>query len=184
MAAGVTDWRVRRAELDDAPTLARTNVAAWRSAYAGIVPDEHLAGMDPLARAETWREYLSAGDPYATFVAVDAQDAIAAYCTVGVLRTVDGKGEPSAGELMAIYADPARKGTGAGRAVHDSGLDHLIQHGFEWAGLWVFTANSAARAFYAAQGWTPDGETHEFELAGKVISEMRYTRRLLAATKG
>jgi GNAT superfamily N-acetyltransferase len=78
---------------------------------------------------------------------------------------------------MAIYVDPARQGGGAGRVVHDAGIDHLIQHGFDSAGLWV----SAARAFYTARGWTPDGETHELEIAGAVIPEMRYARRLRAA---
>jgi ribosomal protein S18 acetylase RimI-like enzyme len=181
MAAGLIEWRVRRAGAEDAPSIARINVAAWRVAYAGIVPDAQLATMDTPERVGTWRERLGTPGPFATFVAVDAAEVIAAYCTVGVLRTVDGQGEPGAGELMAIYADPARQGRGAGRAVHDAGLDHLIQRGFGWAGLWVFTANRAARAFYAALGWAPDGETHEYEIAGATIPEMRYVRQLPAA---
>jgi GNAT superfamily N-acetyltransferase len=179
VAAGLTNWRVRRAEVADAASLARINVAAWCAAYADIVPAEHLAGMDTPDRVEIWRERVRAPEPFATFVAVDEQGVIAAYCTVGVLRTVDGGREPGVGELMAIYADPARQGTGAGRAVHDAGVDHLIQQGFDRAGLGVFDANDRARAFYAARGWVPDGETHSFEIAGRVIPEMRYVRQLL-----
>jgi ribosomal protein S18 acetylase RimI-like enzyme len=180
VAAGVNDWRVRRADVADAPSLARIQVDGWRSAYAGIVPDEYLADMDRPERVDVWRDRVSTPDPYATFVAVGEHDAIAGYCTVGVLRTKHGTGDPGAGELMAIYVAPAHYRSGAGRAVHDAGVEHLTQLGFEWAGLWVFTANDGARAFYEACGWTPDGATHEDEILGRMIHETRYTRSLRA----
>jgi GNAT superfamily N-acetyltransferase len=125
--------------------------------------------MDTPEHVEVWRQRVLSPEPYATFVALDEQDVVAAYCTVGVA------------ELMAIYVDPARQRGGAGRAVHDAGIDHLIQHGFETAGLWVFTANSGARAFYAACGWIPDGQTNDDEIAGALIPKMRYVRQLRAA---
>ena len=177
MAAGLITWRVRRAEVADAEALARINVAGWRAAYAGLVPAEYLAGMDAPQRLEQWQRIVAMPEPTATFVAVDEQDTIAAYCALGPLRTADGGQELGAGELRAIYADPARRGSGAGRAVHDAGIDHLIQQGFGWAGVWVFDANESARAFYAARGWAPDGQTHSFEIMGVTIPEMRYARQ-------
>jgi GNAT superfamily N-acetyltransferase len=179
VAAGLTAWQARRATVHDAEHTARIQVAGWRATYAGIVPTEYLAGMDTPERVELWRTRLSAPDPYATFVAVDEQAAIGAYCTVGPLRTGKGTGEPDAGELMAIYADPTRLRGGAGRVVHDAGIDHLIQQGFTWAGLWVFTGNDNARAFYESCGWAPDGATHDDEIMGTVVPETRYARRLL-----
>jgi GNAT superfamily N-acetyltransferase len=176
VAARLTDWRIRRAEIADAVSIGRVNVAAWRAAYAGIVPGEYLASMDPRQRAERWQGILAESGRHAVFVAVDERNAIAAYCAVGPARTEDGKGEPGAGELYAIYADPARQGTGAGRAVHDAGVEYLRQQGYHWAGLWVFTANASARDWYAARGWAPDGETHSLEIAGVTIPEMRYAR--------
>ena len=170
------DWQVRRATVDDAASIARIQVEGWRVAYAGLVPEDYLAAMETPERVTQWREWLAAPDPYATFVAVGDADMIGAYCTVGVLPTADGRGEPDAGELMAIYADPAYRGTGAGGAVHDAGVTRLIRLGFPRAGLWVFTANASARAFYAARGWAPDGHTHSVEIAGVTIPEMRYTR--------
>jgi GNAT superfamily N-acetyltransferase len=174
VAAGVTDWLVRRAGIADAASIARIQVAGWRAAYADIVPAEFLAGMDKTDRVALWQERLRTPEPTATFVAVDERDAIAAYCTVGVLRTEDGKGDPRMGELMAIYVDPARYRSGAGRVVHDAGLDHLVRHGFDRAGLWVFTKNADARAFYAARG-----ATHDDVIAGRTIHETRFTRPLL-----
>jgi ribosomal protein S18 acetylase RimI-like enzyme len=178
VAAGVTGWLVRRAEIEDAASVARIQVAGWRAAYADIVPAEFLAGMDKTDRVALWQKRLRAPEPAATFVAVDERNEIAAYCVVGALRTERGKGEPGMGELMAIYADPARHRRGAGRAVHDAGLDHLRRRGFDRAGLWVFSENADARAFYAACGWAPDGVTHDDEIAGRVIPEARYTRLL------
>jgi RimJ/RimL family protein N-acetyltransferase len=178
VVAGVTGWRVRRAVVGDAFELARINVAAWRSAYAGIMPEEFLAGMDSPDRVVRWRERIGTPDPYATFVALDEDDVFGGYCTVGVLRNEDGTTEPDVGELMAIYVDPARQGSGAGRAVHDAGLAHLNQLGFRRAGLWVFAANASARAFYAALGWAPDGSTHDDEIMGTLVPELRYARSL------
>ncbi len=147
MAAGVTDWRIRRAGLADAASLARIQIAGWRAAYDGIVPAEFLAGMDTPERVERWQSRVRAPDPTATFVALDEQGTVAAFCSVGALRTNDGKngkdgdGESGVGELMTIYVDPPRYRSGAGRAVHDAGIDHLVRHGFQRAVLWVFTAN-------------------------------------------
>lgn len=170
----MTEWRVRRAQAEDAASIARIQVAGWRAAYAGIVPEDFLAGMDTPDRVGLWEQRVRTPEPFATFVALHERDVIAAYCTVGVLRTEDGAGEPGVGELMAIYVDPPHYRRGAGAVVHDAGLDHLIRQGFHRAGLWVFEANSDARAFYAARGWAPDGATHDDEIAGTVIPEVRY----------
>jgi GNAT superfamily N-acetyltransferase len=179
VAAGLTVWRIRRAEVADAAALARINVAGWRASYAGVVPAEFLAAMDAPERLERWQRAMGEPEPFATFVAVDEHDMIGAYCRLGPLRTVDDGVEPEAGELRAIYADPARQGTGAGRAVHDAGVEYLREQGYHWAGLWVFTANTSARAWYSARGWAPDGATHEDEIMGTVIPEMRYARTFL-----
>ena len=174
----MTNWQVRRGVLADAPALARINVAAWRGAYAGIVPADYLAAMDVADRIEKWQAYLVHPAPSATFVAVDEHGAIGAYCNVGALRTEDGTGEPGAGELRSIYADPAHQGSGAGRIVHDAALEYLAELGYERAGLWVFEGNKRTRAWYEARGWAPDGQTHLDEIAGRVIPELRYSRRL------
>ena len=36
---------IRPATLEDAPAIARVHVDTWRTTYAGIVPDEHLAKL-------------------------------------------------------------------------------------------------------------------------------------------
>jgi RimJ/RimL family protein N-acetyltransferase len=43
-------WEVRRATTADAEEIARVNVASWRAAYRGLVPDAVLDRMDPAGR--------------------------------------------------------------------------------------------------------------------------------------
>ena len=38
-------FSVRDAQIEDAPAIARVHVDTWRSAYRGIVPDDHLDAM-------------------------------------------------------------------------------------------------------------------------------------------
>jgi GNAT superfamily N-acetyltransferase len=52
-----------------------------------------------------------------------------------------------------------------------AGLDELRARGAEAATLWVFTANHAARSFYARFGFVPDGAEGVDECTG--VDELR-----------
>src|SRR5215204_1565928 len=148
-------WLVRAATEADAPVLARINVAAWRHAYRGMVPDSFLAGLDVERRCRGWVRWVSLPPPDAVLVATDRVGRVVAYCALGAVREArDAHPRVSTGELMAIYADPAVLGTGAGHAVHDAGLSSLVASGFRHAVLWVFEDNLVARGFYQRHGWT------------------------------
>ena len=47
--------RIRIALPEDAETIASLQVAAWRAAYAGLMPQEFLDQMDGPGRMESWR---------------------------------------------------------------------------------------------------------------------------------
>ena len=53
---------VRRARPGDAAAIGAVHVSAWRNTYAGVLPDDYLAGLSPLRhaagyeRAAPWRE--------------------------------------------------------------------------------------------------------------------------------
>ena len=179
-------WMVRRADQDDAPELARVNVAAWRRAYRGIVPDEFLDGMDSARRELGWSRWLAMPEPDAVFVATDpvtggggyqAGRRIVAYASVCAVREAqDAHPELPTGELAALYTDPAVWGRGAGHAVHEAAMDALGRFGFKHAVLWVFEDNPMARTFYCRHGWTCDGVREEFEVGGQRPFELRYSR--------
>lgn len=172
-------WLVRKAVLADAPALATVNVASWRHAYRGIVPDSVLDGMDVVRRRQGWARWLAMPPPDAVFVATDGGDEVVAYCAVcGVREAVDAHPALPTGELAAIYADPAVLGSGAGHAVHEAGMASLADAGLRHAVLWVFEDNDPARRFYERHGWTCDGVRVEFEVGDARPMEVRYSRRL------
>lgn len=173
-------WEVRRATPADADEIARVNVASWRTAYRGLVPGAVLDGMDPAARIPGWRRATDQPEPSALFVAVvPGTAAVAAYCLVAAARTEDDRlGAVPTGELVAIYADPAHLGAGAGHAVHEAGVARLAGSGFRHAVLWVFADNPSSHAFYRAHGWQPDGATRQQPIGDVVLPVVRFARGL------
>jgi len=51
--------RIREASVEDAPAIAYVHVAAWRVAYRGLLPQEHLDQLDEGRRAEVWAHLIS-----------------------------------------------------------------------------------------------------------------------------
>ncbi|AHI00116.1 GNAT family N-acetyltransferase [Kutzneria viridogrisea] len=174
-------WTVRRALQGDAGELARINVAAWQHAYRGLVSDALLDRMLPESRLKGWQRWLAMPDPDGVFLAEDEQGGVGAYCGVCEARDPEDVHEDlSTGELLALYGDPERKGTGAGRAAHQAGLDHLAAQGFRYAVLWVFQDDAASRSFYEHHGWRHDGAVREYDVDGQRLMTVRYGRFLRA----
>jgi ribosomal protein S18 acetylase RimI-like enzyme len=172
-------WRVRPAIPADGERIAELRVASWRHAYRDILPAEGLAGMRPEAGYAYWAAQAEAPPPTGLFVTVGDDDRAVAFCVVGAVREErDRHPEQATGELMAIYADPAALGTGAGGAVHTAALEHLARHGFRHVVLWVLEDNEIGIGFYRAQGWQPDDARITFDWAGSSAAEVRYSKSL------
>jgi len=183
------DWAVRPAVGADAAAIGVLHVRAWRHSYRGIVPDEMLAGLDPVESAGRWVEHLSTGR-YGVFLAEPAPEpapgpdrgeapGLGAFCAVGPVRDEARDARPGVrtGELYALYADPLALGRGAGPAVHDTGVVHLGALGFRHAVLWVLSANPRARAFYAGHGWRRDDLPERSYHDGVPMPVVRYSCR-------
>ena len=162
---------VRHATVEDADALALVHVHAWQKAYAGIVPDHHLAALDPVARARWRRSMLAEPDRVtATFVAVDG-DAVLGFTDVGPCPDND-----TAGTVYAIYVHPDHWRRGVGRVLMETALAHLTTDGPRPVRLWVFEANQPARRFYERHGFVADGAVQVEEFASRALTEVRYTR--------
>jgi ribosomal protein S18 acetylase RimI-like enzyme len=174
---------VRPATFEDAPDIVHINVRGWQRAYAGIVPDDVLAAMDATDRIGGYRRRM-AEPGFEHRVAVDL-DRVVGYVVLGPYRPGphDRDRDPTVGEILAIYVEPTRWGTGAGRALMSAALRRLAARGFALARLWVLAANHQARRFYEQAGFAPDGMTAAYPVArpdGSVLDlpELRYARRL------
>jgi GNAT superfamily N-acetyltransferase len=180
--------QVREVDLADAPAVAEVMVAGWRAAYRGLVPDEHLAAMDPRADTGRFRAMWAAAtapDAPRTIVACTAGTVIG-FASWGPYRPQPnhcgvGAGTPTpgaraVGELYALYAHPEHWGTGAGHALTAEVLREMQRQGLAPVRLWVFTGNARARQFYERSGFRPDGAHALFHVEEARVPEVRYTR--------
>jgi GNAT superfamily N-acetyltransferase len=146
---------IRPATVDDVEAFLTMKVEAWRWAYAGILPDEHLAALTIDAQAAMWRDRFAASQLVgAVFVATD-DDAVVGV--VGTEPSRDDDATAATGELAMLYVARDHVGRGLGRALHDRALDALRDASFTRATLWVLEANTRGRGFYEHVGWAPDG---------------------------
>jgi ribosomal protein S18 acetylase RimI-like enzyme len=175
-AVKVPDGVIRAARPADARPIAAVHVATWRHAYAGLLPDEVLAGLDVDERAQRWNRNLAASVE-GRFVLVFEQDGrVGGFVSGGPSRD-----QFPGGEVYAIYVDPARQGRGAGRRLLTAAVRHLAEAQFTDASLWVLADNRAARGFYESQGWRSDGTEQPWTHAGgHAVMEVRYVMSLAA----
>jgi len=61
-----------------------------------------------------------------------------------------------------------------GRTLFARATDHLSEHGFRRATLWVPADNVRTRRFYEIAGWSPDGTEKSEDWNGFPLREARY----------
>lgn len=138
---------------------------SWRESYAHLFSEAVFALRSPEERSASWRRWL-ANPEYGAWVAEVGREIIG-FAAGGIPISKDA---PRATQLYSIYLLEAHKGTGAGQALLDAAI------GDAPAFLWVAEDNPRARAFYARNGFRPDGATTLDDFAGEPISEVRLVR--------
>ncbi len=159
---------------DDAFAVAWVHVASWQVAYRGLMPEAFLAGLSVERREASWRQSLARPAARSATLAARAGETVIGFASVGPSRD-EGAG-PEAGELYAIYVEPACWGVGAGRLLMDRALERLRAEGFRAATLWVLEENARAIGFYAKAGWAPDGSRRTETMGGAELREIRLAR--------
>jgi GNAT superfamily N-acetyltransferase len=161
---------LRPARVSDAVSLARVHIASWQAAYRGQIPDSHLDGLDPRARAEWFRRTIAGGG--AVLVA-ELDEGPIGFCYFGASR-IEGEW----GEIYAIYVEPSNMGAGHGSVLLARAEQELAEGGFAKALLWVLQTNRRARAFYEREGWLLAKGLKIEEIGGTQVSEVRYEKAL------
>ena len=161
---------MRRATLEDAERIGEVHVRAWDAAYRGLMPDEFLDSLDPVARAERWRQMLGEGPSDTPALVAERDGVVLGVCVFGPER--DGAGD--CGELWLINVAPEAWGAGVGQRLFDRAVQGLREAGFRECILWVLEGNDRARRFYERNGWQPDGAVKEDTFGGQATRELRY----------
>ncbi|MET7749528.1 GNAT family N-acetyltransferase [Micromonospora sp. NPDC005367] len=181
---------IRPEEPDDAEAIARVHVRGWQAGYADIMPDEVLGRLNVTAWAQRRRDLGTAAPehPFTTLLAEAGDAGIVGFASFGPYRVDQDRTnlDPSRGELLALYVDPAHWGDGTARALFAAACTGLTSLGFTGYRVWVLEENHRARRFYARAGLSPDGEwtTYPVPLSGGRppvrLVELRYSGRLVA----
>lgn len=175
---------IRPATVADAYGIARVHVDTWRDAYAGILPADVLDGLDVDERAERNRQGLAGPRRFTNLVATSAGEVVG-FVLFGAYRNGSDPSDldPTVGEVLAIYVDPAHQGHGVGWALMDAAVTELTGRGVTEIRLWVLAENAASRRFYERYGWAADGTTDTFRVQrpdGTAVDlpEVRYALRV------
>ena len=161
------DWHIAPLTVDDADELGEVHVRVWQETYAGIMPADFLASLDPRSRAEMWR--TRAASPCTdgqTLVARGRDGRIVGFISVGPSRDEDA---PTRDELYVINLLARAQGTGLAQQLLERGL------GDRDATLWVAEDNRRARRFYVRNGFAAEGARKHHP--GSDAPEIRMIRR-------
>jgi GNAT superfamily N-acetyltransferase len=162
----VAETSVRLALPAEANEIGEIQVAAWRSAYAGLLPADVLADLNPAQFAAQWRAALLAPGEARNRVMV----ALAGRTLVGfaaITPSDDPDADPQRDAVIAELAvQPDATRAGHGSRLLNAVVDTIRADGFSRLTVWVNSTDDVLRAFYTEAGWAPDGAHRELDLYG------------------
>jgi GNAT superfamily N-acetyltransferase len=151
--------RVRRATGSDAPAVRRIAHEAWWATYRGLLRDDTIEGF--LDRAYSEERVDLRIERHDMWVAeIDGAVALFAEAAIEADRVT----------LVAIYADPARRGLGLGTEA----LEAIVAaHPDLPIAADVLVGNERGETFYAARGFVPR-EVIDEQLGAERVAERRW----------
>lgn len=174
MTAAGPDVSARLAWPDDATSIARVQVAAWRHDLAATVSAEEIESLDATVLAERWAELL-ARPPEARLRVLVALERADLRGYVLVHPGADRDADPIAdGEIAELVVDPAHRRAGHGSRLLQAAVDTLRADKFTRAVWWLPTTDDDLRRFVTDSGWAPDGAHRELESdSGATVRQVR-----------
>ncbi|UYO98495.1 GNAT family N-acetyltransferase [Microbacterium sp. M28] len=178
--------KVRWARTEDAADVAEVHVDAWRSAYARLIDQAVLDGLDVDRRATMWASFIARSlqglppegydEPAHRLLVAEDDDRILGWAAFGPGRD---DGQSHRGELAGLYAHPSVWSRGVGHALIACVDEELRAQGFADAYLWVLAGNERAIGFYERHGWIADGGEKFGDAGGATgLHELRHVRAL------
>jgi GNAT superfamily N-acetyltransferase len=134
---------IRRATPADAPAIGAVHVAAWRSAYPGILPDSYLAGLSAPRQAGLYAAAIRSG--------VGVNVATQGTRIVGFTTATRARRQVAEGEVETLYVLDDARDQGVGRRLLGASAAFLSLLGCRSAFAWVLRDNPS-RWFYARLG--------------------------------
>ena len=164
---------IRLAGAEDAEALGRIQLASWRAAYRGIIPETVLEQLALEPQADAFRRMAThPQSPDFRLWLLEWQGRPVGYAATGPAGD-PGEPEPAA-EIHAFYLVKEAWGLGLGKALMGRALASFRELGYQAATLWVLERNSRARKFYETLGWHPSGMARTIWQDGIALREAQY----------
>ena len=143
---------IRPARPSDGAAIAAVHVAAWRSAYAGVLPDHSLTALSARRQEGYYGHIIRAGEIVHVAVpsAEEAEDG--APAVLGFVTASRARGTAIAdGEIETLYVLDDWRDLGLGRALIRAAAQGLAAAGCRGVFVWVLSRNHS-RWFYERLG--------------------------------
>jgi GNAT superfamily N-acetyltransferase len=175
MASPTADVSVRIAWADDAAAVAELQVRAWRTTYAGVLPDQALA-LDPEATSQAWAAALrSPGDARNRVLVALERNRVVGFAVIS--PATDPDCDPVAdAELQELVVDPDERGKGHGSRLLQAVADTMRADRFTRAVTWTLAGADDLRRFLTEAGWAADTAHRELDLDGTGATVVKQVR--------
>lgn len=149
----MANWELRRARPGDEAALAFIHTESWKTAFREILSPEVLAPRTDRQRITgLYQSVLDRDFPRIILASVAGEPC-------GMVVWGESRDGLEAAELICIHVLPNGWRRGCGSAMMGNALQEMKAAGYTAAVLWVFTANTRARAFYEKLEFSPTGKT-------------------------
>lgn len=174
--------RIRPAQPSDARGIAEIHIAAWRSAYRGLLPEATLEQLSVEDVSARWRQRLRASR-MEVLVRTQGEQVVG---FVGFGPAPDEEADPLViGEIYVLYVAPPEWRQGHGMTLLREAMERLRAQGSTEVILWVLHNNESAIAFYEAAGFVADGTQQVKERQdGTRMTVARYRYQLEGSDRG
>lgn len=139
---------IRTADRLDAANVAAVHDAAWRLAYAGILPGVALEKAIQRRGPEWWQRTIERSG--SGLMVLTVGDDVVGYASLGAARA--GRRFGADGEVYEIYLKPEYQGLGFGSRLFRAALQRLASYGCDKVVVWALAANTTALSFYRRHG--------------------------------
>ena len=170
---------IRRARPTDAAAIGAVHVAAWRSTYPGILPDDYLARLSVPRQAGHYERAIRSGVGVhvATASGLDlgpegGSPRVVGFATSGPARSPAAAEALGEGEIETLYVLDDWRDRGIGRRLMRAAVGHLAAAGCASVFLWVLRDNPS-RWFYTRLGGKPAAEAI-IQVGGQGVPQTAY----------
>lgn len=182
---------IRRARPSDAISIGAVHVAAWRSAYPGILPDDFLARLSVPRQAAHYDAAIRSPSVGVFVASASGGDVppgsgsrVVGFTTAGRSRGGEFTRRLAEGEVETIYVLDDWRDRGVGRKLMRAAGAHLAEAGCRSCFVWVLRDNPS-RWFYQRLGGKAVAEAM-IQFAGVKVPQTAFVwdpiEKLLAAS--